>query len=75
MEIDRQTAASPLRTVREAQTPPVSREGLADRTGLSLRTIERIESGDVTPQRSTLRLIALALGVEVATLAAAEEAA
>lgn len=75
MQEPRQTAAaSPLRTAREAQTPPVSREGLADRTGLSLRTIERIENGEVTPQRSTLRLIALALGVDVGTLAAEEAA-
>jgi predicted transcriptional regulator len=46
----------------------LSREGLADRAQVTLRTIERIEAGEVTPQRSTLRVIDLALE------AAAEEA-
>lgn len=55
-----------MRAAREAQG--VSRYGLADKTGLSLRAIERIENGEVTPQRSTITLIALALGVDTASL-------
>jgi transcriptional regulator with XRE-family HTH domain len=42
----------------------MSREGLADRAGLSLSTVERIETGKTFPRRSTLRVIALALGVD-----------
>lgn len=61
-----------MRIAREECDPPVSQAGLADRTGLSFRTIERIENGEVTPQRSTLILIGLALGVDASTLVVAE---
>jgi predicted transcriptional regulator len=39
----------------------LSREGLADKAGISLRTLERIEAGEVTARRSTLTVIANAL--------------
>ena len=42
----------------------VTKEGLADRAGLSLRAIERIESGENYPRRSTQTVIAMALGVD-----------
>ena len=48
----------------------LSPEGLADRAQLSLRTVERIEAGDVTPHRSTLRVIELALNAFAAEQAA-----
>ena len=42
----------------------LSREGLAYKSGISLRTIERIEAGEVTPHRATIRAIASALNVD-----------
>jgi XRE family transcriptional regulator, regulator of sulfur utilization len=46
----------------------LSREGLADRAGVSLRTIERIEGNKTTPRRATLKVLADALGVDPADL-------
>lgn len=60
------TDTSPVQAAREAAS--MSREGLADRAGVSLKTIERIELGHVTPRRSTLAVIALALGVPIESL-------
>jgi transcriptional regulator with XRE-family HTH domain len=41
--------------------------GLADRAGLNLRTVERIENGEVAnPRRSTLKVIEIALDREAA---------
>jgi transcriptional regulator with XRE-family HTH domain len=57
---------SPIRRARLAAG--MSPEGLADRAQVSLRTIERIEQGNVVPRRTTLAMIALALGVDSATL-------
>lgn len=59
---------SPIRLAREAAS--LSREGLADRAGVSLRTLERIEAGESTPRRATVAVIAQALGVEPEELAA-----
>lgn len=39
----------------------LSREGLAYKAGIALRTVERIEAGEAKPQRSTLTVIRLAL--------------
>lgn len=63
-----QTATSAVQQAREAAR--MSREGLADRAGVSLKTIERIELGQVTPRRSTMSCIAQALGLEAEELAA-----
>lgn len=40
----------------------LSRIGLAYKAGVDLRTIERIEAGDVQPRRATLAVIEAALG-------------
>lgn len=45
----------------------LTQEELAARTNLSVRTIQRIESGDVDPRTYTLNLLAEALGVELET--------
>lgn len=44
----------------------LSRIGLAYKAGVDLRTIERIESGEVTPRRATLAVIEAALAEEAA---------
>ena len=46
----------------------MTQEDLAEKTGLSVRTIQRIESGDVDPRSYTLNQIAEALGVEIGDL-------
>lgn len=46
----------------------MTREELAFRAGVAFKTIERIESGQSVPRRATLAALALALGVEPATL-------
>lgn len=43
----------------------LTQEELAERTNLSVRTIQRIESGEVDPRSYTLSLLAEALGVEL----------
>lgn len=43
----------------------LTQEDLADKTSLSVRTIQRIESGDVDPRTYTLNLLAEALDVEL----------
>jgi uncharacterized Tic20 family protein len=43
----------------------MTQEDLADKTGLSVRTIQRIEGGEVDPRSYTLNQIAEALGVEL----------
>lgn len=48
----------------------LSREGLAYKAGVSLRTLERIESGDVQPRRATLVVIGQALAAEAEEIAA-----
>lgn len=45
-----------------------TQEELVARCGLNVRTLQRIESGAVTPRAYTLRAIADALGVEVSVL-------
>lgn len=55
-----------IQRAREA-ADNLSREGLAYKSGISLRTIERIEAGEVTPHRATVRAIAAALNVDPAT--------
>lgn len=58
--------------VREArQARGWSQEELAERTGLSVRTIQRIETGG-RPGLSSARLLAEALGLDVAEIMASE---
>lgn len=61
-----QSAPELVRAAREAKR--LSREGLAFKAGVSLKTIERIERGDTFPHRSTQQVIASVLGVEVAAI-------
>lgn len=42
-----------------------SQEQLADRTKVTVRTIQRIEKGEVTPHLRTVKLLAAALEVDV----------
>jgi transcriptional regulator with XRE-family HTH domain len=64
MDRHRSDGGSPLRRTRERKH--LSPEGLAAKAGVTLRTIERIESGHVKhPHGSTQKVIAEALGVEV----------
>jgi transcriptional regulator with XRE-family HTH domain len=50
-----------IKTLRQQQG--VSQEELAERSGLSLRTIQRIENGETEPRGDSLKRIAAALGV------------
>lgn len=51
----------------------LTQEELADKTEISVRTIQRIESGDVDPRIFTLQSIADALGIEYEELISVEE--
>lgn len=62
---------NPVRAARDAKG--VTREWLAFKTGLTVRTIERIEGGHVDPQRVTRRAIAAALEVDPSDLGWSEE--
>jgi len=50
----------------------ITQEDLAARTDISVRTIQRIENGDVDPRAFTLQSIAAALEVDFAVLANSE---
>jgi transcriptional regulator with XRE-family HTH domain len=50
----------------------ITQEELASRTDISVRTIQRIENGEVDPRAYTLQSIASALEVEFEVLAASE---
>lgn len=63
-----QTDTSPVQRAREAAG--MSRELLAGKAGVALKTVERIERGEGTPRRSTLACIAQVFGVEPEELAA-----
>jgi len=51
----------------------MSQEELAERTGLSVRTIQRIENGETQPRGDSLRRLCQALGVEMEVLVAGLE--
>jgi transcriptional regulator with XRE-family HTH domain len=53
---------------RERHARGLSREALGALAGLSPRTIYAIEVDGVRPQRATVRVLAIALGVDPATL-------
>ena len=67
------TFAERLRSLR--QGAGISQETLAARAHLSQRTIARLEAGGPPPRRSTIALIAGALGITVDELLANGEAA
>lgn len=46
----------------------MSQNQLAERAGISLRTVQRVENGETIPRGDTLRRIALALQVDLATI-------
>ncbi|MDG5767205.1 DUF4870 domain-containing protein [Balneolales bacterium ANBcel1] len=50
-----------------------SQDLLAEKAGVNIRTIQRIEAGDTTPRGDTLQRIAEALGVATGQLTRAEE--
>ena len=52
-----------LRAVRH-----MSQEGLAQRAGLAVRHVQKIEAGEVNVTVATLVVMAICLGVDVATL-------
>jgi predicted transcriptional regulator len=55
-------SAHPSTAIRDAREKlGLSREGLAFKAGVSLRSIERIESGETEPRRATLAVIETAL--------------
>ena len=56
----------PVRQARKEQN--LTREGLAFKAGVTVRTIERVESGQVMPHRVTRRAIAAVLGSDPAEL-------
>lgn len=65
-----------LHPVRERrESIGLTREGLAFKTGLTVRTIERIEAGHVTPQRVSRRAIAAVLGCDTGELGWPDEVA
>lgn len=63
----RQSFAQTAITIRESrEAVGLSRIGLAYKAGVDLRTIERIEAGDVQPRRATLAVIEAVLAEEAA---------
>lgn len=67
--MNNQTISERIRTLRKAKG--LSQESLAEHAGINLRTLQRIESGNVIPRGETLRLLAQALDVPVEELSAA----
>lgn len=51
-----------IRKARIART--LTQQELADQTGISLRTVQRIETGEVIPRAYTIRTLTTFLGVE-----------
>lgn len=67
--MSRQTIAEQIRALRKAKG--LSQEYLAEKAGINLRTLQRIESGNVIPRGETLRLLAQALDIPIEELSAA----
>jgi DNA-binding XRE family transcriptional regulator len=63
----------PVAIARQEKNLP--REGLAFKAGVSVKTIERIERGEVIPHRTTRRAIAAVLGLDPSELWPTEVAA
>lgn len=51
--------------VRQARTAKgITQQALSDLTGISLRSVQRIENGEVVPRAYTVRLLAEKLGID-----------
>lgn len=61
-----------VRTAREALG--LSREGLAYKAGVSVRTVERWETGQYMPRRATRKVVADVLGLDPLDLLTKEAA-
>lgn len=63
--------------VRARRTEPdvdLSQEALAEKAGVTVTHLSRLENGEINPTWGTMRQIAAALGLSVAELAARSEA-
>jgi len=60
--------AARLRQLRTAQTPHVTQDQLAEKTGLSISYISMLERGERSPTLDTLATLATALGVSLGDL-------
>lgn len=56
------------RLVYQRQKQGLSQEQLAEKTNVTVRTIQRIEKAEVTPQPRTIKLLAAALDVDIEEL-------
>lgn len=56
------------RVKRRRSDMGLSQKALADRAGLTVQTVSRIETGDASPTRRTLSKLALALGLRSGAL-------
>jgi transcriptional regulator with XRE-family HTH domain len=63
------TISDQIRSLRKAKG--LSQEALAEKAKINLRTLQRIETGNVVPRGETLRLLAQALDVSVEDFSAA----
>jgi transcriptional regulator with XRE-family HTH domain len=59
-------SAARITALRKSQG--LSQEALAEQSGVSLRTIQRVEQGDTLPRGHTMQALATALGVALADL-------
>jgi transcriptional regulator with XRE-family HTH domain len=59
---------SAARIVALRKSQGLSQEALAEQSGVSLRTIQRVEQGDTVPRGYTVQALATALGVSLADL-------
>jgi transcriptional regulator with XRE-family HTH domain len=51
--------------IRQARTAKgITQQALSDLTGISLRSVQRIENGEVVPRAYTIRLLAEKLGID-----------
>ncbi|WP_439556792.1 helix-turn-helix domain-containing protein, partial [Dyadobacter sp.] len=57
------TVADQIRALRKSRG--FSQETLAENAGINLRTLQRIEAGNVEPRGETLRLLAQAMNVSI----------
>jgi transcriptional regulator with XRE-family HTH domain len=64
---------SPERILTIRKSRGYSQEMLAEHSGVSLRTIQRVEQGDTVPRGHTLQALAAALGVSLDAFRAAPE--
>jgi transcriptional regulator with XRE-family HTH domain len=66
------TMSEQIRSLRKSKG--LSQEALAEAAGINLRTLQRIETGNVIPRGETLRLLARALDVPILALSELQQA-